>query len=69
MIDMMIIEGDTTMAQMVCGNCQQFFRADYTRVASVRNIPFCLKCLEDANVLRKDRGMAPLLFDKTAYSG
>ena len=68
MIDMIIVEGDTTMAQMTCGCCKRFFRADYTRVTCADKQPICLSCIDKYNPMRVERGMSPMPVDRTAYS-
>jgi transcription elongation factor Elf1 len=62
-----IMEGDTNIARLFCGQCGKSFRANINRVASIQNVPFCRKCIDNANVLRKDRGMSALQYDPSAY--
>ena len=62
-----IMEGDTNVARLFCGQCGKSFRANILRVASLQNVPFCRECIDDANVLRQELGFPALQYDPTAY--
>lgn len=50
-----------------CGQCGNIFSSNPTCVPSLNNIPFCLKCMEEANAERIKRGMDPHPIHPDAY--
>lgn len=49
-----------------CGSCGCIFTCNPHKVPSLKNIPFCLACVEAANVERRESGMS-LIPIKGAY--
>ena len=64
---MIVAEGDTGIARFWCGQCGQNFRARIDSVVSKDGIPFCLRCVEAAQPLRKARGLEPIRVIPDAY--
>jgi hypothetical protein len=62
-----IMEGDSNIARLFCGVCNNDFRADVSRVANVKGTPVCLQCIDDANPKRKAMGLPELNVIRDAY--
>jgi hypothetical protein len=50
-----------------CGCCGRIFMFNPTYVPSKNNIPYCQDCIEQANVVRKERNLPALMIHPEAY--
>ena len=51
----------------ICLACKKLFCFHPNRVVSLNGEPVCKECIDKANIIRKERRMAPITYTNNAY--